>query len=216
MVNFNEHFFHTIDSEIKAYWLGFITADGNLRTKPSFLMRINLAGKDYDHLAAFAAHINLNRSPRKYMVGKHECVSLALGSKLLGIDLLTHGIIPRKSLLVKPAITVPQEFITAYWRGCFDGDGSVGIIKAKNALKITFTGNEYMIKGFKDFLTSRGIHGGSISNHSAVMRFSTAGNALPLSITDLLYDGSTVYLPRKRAIVDSFREINVTDHSKEA
>lgn len=150
MANFNEHFFHTIDTEIKAYWLGFITADGNLRTHPSFLMRINLARKDYDHLAMLAAHINLNRPPRKYMVGKHECISLALGSKSLGIDLLSHGIVPKKSLIIKPAVTVPQELMGAYWRGCFDGDGSFGIIKVKKALKVTFTGNEHMVNGFKE------------------------------------------------------------------
>lgn len=53
------------------------------------------------------------------------------------------------------------------------------------------------------FLNSKGIYGGSVSKHSAVMRFSTAGNALPLSIADVLYNGSTVYLARKSIVIAS-------------
>ena len=56
-----EHsYFHKIDSEQKAYWLGFILGDGYLR-KDGYAMEIGLKDSDVDHLLKFARAINWNK-----------------------------------------------------------------------------------------------------------------------------------------------------------
>ena len=49
---FNHNFFATIDSEEKAYWLGFLMADGYIcdSSKGQMKLIVNLGKKDYNHL----------------------------------------------------------------------------------------------------------------------------------------------------------------------
>ena len=49
MVNYNRHIFDNIDNEEKAYWLGFIVADGYLNLD-KHMLRIKLGNKDKQHL----------------------------------------------------------------------------------------------------------------------------------------------------------------------
>ena len=53
---YNHNYFENIDTKEKAYWLGFIYADGNVN-KAGSTLRINLQGKDHLHLAKFNKHI---------------------------------------------------------------------------------------------------------------------------------------------------------------
>jgi len=46
---FNHNFFETIDTEEKAYWLGFIAADGGLASN-IYRLTIGLNQKDQNHL----------------------------------------------------------------------------------------------------------------------------------------------------------------------
>ena len=49
MWDLNEHFFDVIDTEEKAYWLGFIFADGYVaKDRPTFAM--NLQYSDINHM----------------------------------------------------------------------------------------------------------------------------------------------------------------------
>lgn len=49
---YNTHYFKNIDTEDKAYWAGFIAADGNVR-KDYLKMRLELNIKDLGHLEKF-------------------------------------------------------------------------------------------------------------------------------------------------------------------
>ena len=48
----NENFFKVIDTEEKAYWLGFITADGGLKSDANIL-KLRQSKKDTSHLEKF-------------------------------------------------------------------------------------------------------------------------------------------------------------------
>ena len=52
MKDYNRHIFDEINSSEKAYWLGFIVADGYLNTERGML-RIKLGNIDKHHLEKF-------------------------------------------------------------------------------------------------------------------------------------------------------------------
>ena len=59
MINYNRHIFENIDTEEKAYWLGFILADGYLNTD-KHMVRIKLGDVDKKHIEKFIAFIGGN------------------------------------------------------------------------------------------------------------------------------------------------------------
>ena len=66
----NEDFFDTVNTEAKAYWFGFILADGQLaatgRTKKSTRLRISLQHRDKEHLELFRQSLNTDAPIRQY------------------------------------------------------------------------------------------------------------------------------------------------------
>ena len=56
MINYNRNIFNKIDSEEKAYWLGFIVADGYLNIN-KHMLRIKLGNRDRSHLIKFIKFI---------------------------------------------------------------------------------------------------------------------------------------------------------------
>ena len=61
----NYDYFEIIDTEDKAYWLGFIYADGNIN-KAKNTLTINLQGKDNGHLAKLNKCIGGNYSVKVF------------------------------------------------------------------------------------------------------------------------------------------------------
>jgi len=116
----NERFFEVIDSEVKAYWLGFMSADGNVSGN---LVQIDLHEMDADHLKRFARDLESD-----YEVGlrKTPWLQARLGffSQQMAVDLASHGVTERKSATLIPW-PGPPELMRHYWRGYFDGDGSI-------------------------------------------------------------------------------------------
>lgn len=141
----NEDYFETIDSEDKAYWLGFIYADGFItKRKPGFgqnILGITLAEKD--HLEKFADSIKTNKPVKTYekknSYGKKNGVSfehkLALISNKLVSDIEKLGVVENKTFLLSELPNIPKEFIRDFIRGYFDGDGSVFHINKKATRK---------------------------------------------------------------------------------
>ena len=62
----NEHFFDTIDTQEKAYWLGFLFADGNV-SNISNTVSISLKGDDIAHLEKFKIFINASNNIRSFI-----------------------------------------------------------------------------------------------------------------------------------------------------
>jgi len=61
-ITFDESYFECVDTEYKAYFLGFISADGCVRqrTKKCKLLSININKKDIDILEKFKVAINFS------------------------------------------------------------------------------------------------------------------------------------------------------------
>ena len=99
---FNEEYFRDIDSEEKAYWLGFIAADGCVyKNSNAWRLQINLKGSDVEHLERLQQAIKSNYKIAEKLVGTSEVCQLKINSKIMCEDLMNQGIIERKSLVVQ-------------------------------------------------------------------------------------------------------------------
>lgn len=118
----NPDVFDTIDSHDKAYWLGFIMADGSL--SPQNSLKIGLAELDVDHLVKLSLFL-----PSQCSIGYNKRTrshSYAITNKHLAETLRGYGIVENKS---NKQIDYPHLGIyhRSFLCGYIDGDGSIGI-----------------------------------------------------------------------------------------
>lgn len=127
LYTYDRDFFFDIDTEEKAYWLGFIAADGNI-SKTMKNMRINLNIKDKNHLEKFRQSIRGNQPIKEIIREKNHSVYIDMNSKKICKDLYKYGITPNKSLTLDVAFNlIPKALIHHFIRGYFDGDGSINL-----------------------------------------------------------------------------------------
>lgn len=132
----NENFFKNIDTEEKAYWLGFLYADGCVYKKhdksgheKGGSIELCLQERDKYHIQNFLDDIESTAPISNRIVKLNEkeyyanraCVS---SIKMVN-DLIYHGCFENKSLTLQPPTTIPKELISHFIRGYFDGDGCV-------------------------------------------------------------------------------------------
>lgn len=155
---FNDSFFEIIDSEEKAYWLGFLAADGCIskrnRSNDRLTFTLSLAEKDYDHLLKFKEILNLNilptqnvHRPKSIKFKKSEYISYSyrLHSTKFCQDLINKGVTQRKSLTLEPPKNVPDALVRHWIRGYFDGDGSVFLDKREH-LRVSIAGTKEVLE----------------------------------------------------------------------
>lgn len=122
--------FETIDSNEKAYWLGFIAADGcNYKRKQNATILINISAKDKDHLQKFVDFCKLDKNITEYTTSagfsnNTKMCKIEIYSNKMSQDLSNKGIVPRKSLILKPP-NINSEYYLPFILGYFDGDGSI-------------------------------------------------------------------------------------------
>lgn len=69
---------------------------------------------------------------------------LTLNSKKMSNDLSNKGIVPRKSLILKPP-TISKEFYLPFILGYFDGDGSISKTSQYNNFTISIQGTQELL-----------------------------------------------------------------------
>lgn len=139
----NHTVFSEINTEEKAYWLGFLFADGSVSKKDN-IIELSLKSSDINHLIKFKAFIG---AENKISQDKIRCRYL-FSSKQMKIDLIKLGCTPNKSLTLKfPKIK--KDLLRHFIRGYFDGDGCITYRRTKSTLSIVTS-----FLGTKDVLTN--------------------------------------------------------------
>lgn len=213
-IKVNQYIFDVIDTEEKAYWLGFLYADGNISSAEDKI-EINLAVKDIEHLEKFRQFLqasNKVRVRKNYGLGSDEICRFMVRNKRIWQSLYNKGCVPNKSLILKfpdKNIFANESLIPHFIRGYCDGDGSLGLYPVKGTTKkrpsISFVGTLDFLNGVKNFF---GL-GGSIRNKSYKGHQNKAyslrySDLIARKIARILYEGSTIYLDRKYKIFESF------------
>ena len=120
----NHDYFETIDSYMKAYFLGFLWADGCVyKEGGSYRIQLLTHKKDRFVIEEFLKELNSNYLVRNV---RENYVSVRFASEKMFKDLGKHGIIPRKTY-EKECPTISDRFIASFIRGLFDGDGYISL-----------------------------------------------------------------------------------------
>lgn len=150
--NYNQDYFDVIDTEAKAYFLGFIFADGGIHvrqrknsTRLEKSLKINLLEKDKEILEMLKQELQYSGpisilkgkqfiSPTNnqvYIRGTQAC--LYISSTKLVDSLMSYGLGNRKTYMELSMPNIPEDLIKHFLRGYFDGDGC----SHKNMIAIT-------------------------------------------------------------------------------
>lgn len=119
--------FDQIDTEEKAYWLGFIAGDGSIHPD-GYYLTIELANIDLSHLEKFKLFMSANNHIKPT---NKNCNRLRINSKHLTNSLAKYGLINNKSkTLIAPDIQL--SLLKHFYRGVLDSDGWICRQKLKN------------------------------------------------------------------------------------
>lgn len=125
-IKFDETKFQSIDTEEKAYWLGFLYADASITSGDRFVLEFSQ--KDREVLERFKLFMDTNVEIKYKEVnlnGKvYGAYRIQIHSKKLCEQLIVLGCTPRKSL-TKTFPSLPEEYVLPFIAGYFDGNGTV-------------------------------------------------------------------------------------------
>lgn len=123
---YDKYYFYDIDTPEKAYWLGFVTADGYLNEERNHF-QFHLGWKDYEHLAKFKEALQADMPIKQeiHSTTGYHIATFNVDGDVFTQCLIKNGIRQRKSVHEQPPLLVPEEYIRDYIRGLWDGDGYV-------------------------------------------------------------------------------------------
>lgn len=230
---FNEIFFEVIDSEIKAYLLGFIFADGCVierhrgsKKGHEYGLRVNVAEKDKNIVFLLQQfifpYIKIRIKKESIIeVGylRKPQYEISLYSKKLFTDLCNLGCYPRKTYLENHIPDISEELKIHFIRGYFDGDGSASNYLKKTtylnkkiytynrtAISIVSKTNNMLIE-IQDIFNKYNIRSSvRYSNSKKYFELNICDNRSKQNLFYLLYKDSEYFFRRK---FNEFKKINM-------
>nr|DAH59436.1 MAG TPA: LAGLIDADG-like domain [Caudoviricetes sp.] len=197
---FNSDYFKYIDCPAKAYWLGFLYADGWVvynEQRRNYECSIQLqAGdlailQDLNNRLGGIHHIEFRHKEFKILnnseISITDSYTLRIFSKEIVEDLISHNILPNKTQNPIYPI-VDKELFFDFLRGYIDGDGCIYYNSKKNALAVHITGaHEDVFKYlqsvlYEDYNISSGIYNETDRKYRIML---TGKNAIKL--LELIY-----------------------------
>lgn len=148
-LTYNRDYFHSIDSSEKAYWFGFLYADGSMSiTDKQKALRLTLSTSDREAIEALSKSIG-SVPIREYK----ESVYLSLSSKKICEDVISKNMtFPKCNRTGTPEI--PDQFFYSFLLGLFDGDGTFCV--SKSVPTFSLLGHEELLVWIKDKLLDDG------------------------------------------------------------
>ena len=195
----DESVFDIIDTEEKAYWLGFIYADGNISSEGN-RFEINLSAKDLDHMLKLKRFLNYDGEIRveDNRGFGYEVCRLSVRNKNLWNQLNDKGCTPRKSLtLTFPSLEIftTSNLVYDFIRGYCDGDGCLGIY---NKEEISFVGTESFLKSVETIVDVKGyIRNKSVGDYTNQAYSLQYTNLKARIVARKIYENANVYMERK-------------------
>lgn len=196
----NEDFFDNIDSEEKAYFLGFLFADGAVSNN-LYNVRLTLKDNDYEIIKKLEKCIYKDLTVDHVIVRKSKQLenkyyaSLDINSLHLVKSLVKLGCTPTKSLTLKFPQIDPLLY-SHFIRGYFDGDGN---INCKSRVFVVTSTQDFCQNALTIIKNATGVNL-HIYKYKNVYRLTSHGRNQITKILKYLYSDSSIYLERKYKI----------------
>jgi len=130
---FDQNAFSIYDAD-SCYWAGFIAADGCIDKRKTHI-RVDLSTEDRGHLTKLLGYVK-DSSPNIVDGEKEVCFGEAttivkhsrvdVNSTAIVKNIINNfNVVPNKTFNLAPPVDIPNNMLSHYIRGYFDGDGSV-------------------------------------------------------------------------------------------
>lgn len=204
-------YFKNIDDSVKAYFLGFIKADGYVDEKRNRLA-IRIQERDVVILKRFCDAVGITQKKISY-INKRKKTSVHYSenrSQMVEVNITNKEFVSylldvKKESIIKK---IPEKFAYDFIRGYFDGDGSINYHDIK---KLKFSCNimgspdddsvlQYILKyitGFKLYTDKR----------SSLPFLQTASKQTIIDFANKCFTNCYIYLPRKKQKFDFIKFI---------
>ena len=203
--NIDETFFDEINSEKKAYFLGFLYADGTVSPERN-TVSLRLSEDDKEILEnlrdCISEDLPLRYDVRKKGSKSKNMYGINLHSKHLCMRIQEIGCVKNKTFSCKVPI-IPTQLYRHFIRGYFDGDGCLHIGK-KSRVDWSIVGNEYFVTKIQDIITQvlnlkrNKIyeHKSKTGNNSTFYLRYTSKKSIQV-LQDWMYKDATLFMKRK-------------------
>ena len=197
----NSNYFENIDTPQKAYWLGFLYADGYNNEKDNCI-RINLQQEDELHLQKFLDALECQNFEIKHQTkdGKYNMSYIEVCDKKISEDLARHGCFQGKTNKIVFPSNLKEEFYSHFIRGYFDGDGSLYYSTRNNHKYFGFhlLGTLEFLTKVREILNKNKLALERKSN--SLYSFNLSGNKQIIEVMNYLYKEAdeTIWLNRKK------------------
>lgn len=196
--------FDSIDTEEKAYWLGFMYADGWVTSnRPA--IGLGLKEEDSYHLEKFVRFFKLRKVKITHTLTKLNGKSYpqckwSLQNSHVYNRLIELGCIPNKSLMLKfpdKSIFKEESLVYFFIRGYTDGDGCLWFNKS-NKINLEIIGTKEFLEGIMIYFPNKFSFGHKDKRHlsSNTYKLISCGNNA-IEVVTKLYKNSNIHLERK-------------------
>lgn len=194
----NIHYFDVIDTEDKAYWLGFLFADGAItKHNVSYNIELSLQISDKEHVEKFAKALNKTKVNNNSTY-RSRCV---IGSKHMFEILEKYGCTCRKSLTLQfPDLSIFQDItlVRHFIRGYVDGDGCLSYgNKSHSIANVTVLGTSEFLDGIQKVYSHKYQKYCNANSGQHITKTLSYRGKSAFMFANWLYKDAKIYLERK-------------------
>lgn len=207
----DHNYFQSLNDK-KAYYLGFLYADGCVRPNRNEI-KIGLSSIDRSWLEDFQKELQSERTIKDYTTNKGFLVSELIFSSLqIKSDLAKYGIVPSKTYKKGSLKVIPKDFQLAFIKGFIDGDGSIIYYQNTNQVRLSVVSYDKNI--LEDIKKYFNLHCSIVQNKQG--NWTISYSTLPaIEICTKLYDLNTPCLERKYKKFLDILEYRLNPRAKE-
>ena len=152
----NIDYFKEINSPDKAYWLGYICADGSIKKSNN---KVSLVSKDLEVIEGFKEAIGAEHAITKSETfdkrtnKTYTGYSVQIGNELFVANLINLGVTSNKTDVLEFP-NIEEKYYSYFIAGLFDGDGSIRI-KNNKSIGISLISTNEVLTFIKNYILNK-------------------------------------------------------------